>query len=214
MFFQIGLLTALLALSFGLVAVIVTRSDTDGPGRAAGWLGMASGMVLLTATVAGAGGGFGVPPINDITTNVDDPPSFAQPSLVPDFEGRDMSYPAAFVDVVRSFYSNVKPIRLDQSPETAFEKSVATAQALGWEVVNQDASALTIDARETSFLFKFVDDIAVRVRADGDGAVVDVRSKSRDGKTTKTEYTLTATGRAELRAYLDHMEAIIEATRS
>ncbi len=39
-------------------------------------------------------------------------------------------------------------------------------------------------------------------------------SKSRDGKTTKTEYTLTATGRAELRAYLDHMEAIIEATRS
>jgi len=38
-------------------------------------------------------------------------------------------------------------------------------------------------------------------------------TKSFDGRTPKTEYGLTATGRKELTAYLDHMEAIIEATR-
>ena len=38
-------------------------------------------------------------------------------------------------------------------------------------------------------------------------------TKSFDGRTPKTEYGLTATGRRELKAYLDHMEAIIEATR-
>jgi len=38
-------------------------------------------------------------------------------------------------------------------------------------------------------------------------------TKSFDGRTPKTEYGLTTTGRKELNAYLDHMEAIIEATR-
>jgi DNA-binding HxlR family transcriptional regulator len=37
--------------------------------------------------------------------------------------------------------------------------------------------------------------------------------KSHDGKAPKTEFGLTATGRRELEAYLDHMEAIIQATR-
>lgn len=40
-----------------------------------------------------------------------------------------------------------------------------------------------------------------------------VCEKSFEGRTPKTEYELTKTGRKELDAYLDHMEAIIEATR-
>ena len=40
-----------------------------------------------------------------------------------------------------------------------------------------------------------------------------VCQKSRDGRGTKTEYGLTPTGRRELKSYLDHMEAIIQATR-
>lgn len=38
-------------------------------------------------------------------------------------------------------------------------------------------------------------------------------SKSFEGRTPRTEYGLTDKGRRELNAYLDHMEAIIEATR-
>ena len=41
-----------------------------------------------------------------------------------------------------------------------------------------------------------------------------VCSKSRDGRATKTEFALTRTGRGELEAYLSHMEAIIDATRT
>jgi DNA-binding MarR family transcriptional regulator len=40
-----------------------------------------------------------------------------------------------------------------------------------------------------------------------------VCSKTFEGRTPKTEFALTSTGRRELNAYLDHMEAIIEATR-
>jgi DNA-binding HxlR family transcriptional regulator len=39
-------------------------------------------------------------------------------------------------------------------------------------------------------------------------------AKSHDGRTPKTEFRLTQMGRTELEAYLDHMEAIIQATRS
>ena len=38
-------------------------------------------------------------------------------------------------------------------------------------------------------------------------------NKSFDGRTPRTEFGLTPTGRRELEAYLDHMEAIIRATR-
>lgn len=37
--------------------------------------------------------------------------------------------------------------------------------------------------------------------------------KTFEGRTPKTQYELTDKGRRELKAYLDHMEAIIEATR-
>jgi DNA-binding HxlR family transcriptional regulator len=40
-----------------------------------------------------------------------------------------------------------------------------------------------------------------------------VCKKSFDGRTPRTEYGLTEVGRRELNAYLDHMEAIIDATR-
>ncbi len=40
-----------------------------------------------------------------------------------------------------------------------------------------------------------------------------VCKKSFDGRTPKTEYALTAVGKRELNAYLNHMEAIIDATR-
>ena len=38
-------------------------------------------------------------------------------------------------------------------------------------------------------------------------------NKTFDGRTPRTEYELTSLGRQELEAYLDHMEAIIHATR-
>ena len=40
-----------------------------------------------------------------------------------------------------------------------------------------------------------------------------VCTKSHDGRTPRTEFGLTTRGRRELKAYLDHMEAIIQATR-
>ncbi|MFT5442053.1 MAG: hypothetical protein ACI8W3_001095, partial [Myxococcota bacterium] len=148
----------------------------------AGLVGIVAGAAMFATTAAIVGGGNNAPPINDITTNLDNPPAFATAAEVPDFEGRDMSYPADFVEIVREHYSDLEPIRVSQDATGAYQKAIATAQSLGWEIVHQDPQQLSINARETSSIFKFVDDIVIRVLAEDGGAVIDVRSKSRDGK--------------------------------
>jgi uncharacterized protein (DUF1499 family) len=176
-FFGLGLLLGLIALLLSPFALLATRRRT---GRGLAWLGLVCGVLLVGVVAAGARGGAGVPAINDITTDVADPPAFASD---PAGENRDMSYPAAFAPQVQKAYADLAPIRVSSDPAQALALSEQTARELGWEVVSVDAASGTLLARETSKIFQFVDDIVVRVRpGEGGGSVVDVRSKSRVGR--------------------------------
>ena len=93
-----------------------------------------------------------------------------------------MSYPADFVLQVRSAYPDLAPLRLESAPDAALERAVAAAESLGWQIAARDAGAGAFYARDVTGIFRFVDDVAVRVRPDGDGSKIDVRSKSRDGQ--------------------------------
>jgi len=66
-----------------------------------------------------------------------------------------------------------------------------------WNVVAEDPNGLTIEAVSTSNLFRFQDDVVLRVRPDGSGSKVDMRSKSRDGKGDMGVNT------ARIRSYID-----------
>ena len=101
---------------------------------------------------------------------------------MPDYESRDMSYPAEFVAVVEEGYPELSPLRAAVPKDDAFAKRLEIAESLGWEITHADPEAGTFDARETTALFRFVDDITVRVRPSDGGAVIDLRSKSRDGR--------------------------------
>ena len=94
-----------------------------------------------------------------------------------------MSYPAAFVPQVKAGYPDLAPIHVSSDSTAALALVGETARALGWEVVAVDQANGTLLARETSKLFRFVDDVLVRVRSDASGgSIVDVRSKSRVGQ--------------------------------
>ena len=67
-------------------------------------------------------------------------------------------------------------------PQQAFARAQEAAQAMGWEIVKSDAKSGRIDAVATTFWFGFKDDVAVQVAAEGQGAKIEVRSKSRVGK--------------------------------
>jgi uncharacterized protein (DUF1499 family) len=179
-FYLLGTLSGLIALLLSPFALRATREGAGRTGRGLAWLGFACGALLVGVVVAGARSGAGVPAINDITTDLADPPAFASD---PAGLGRDMAYPADFVPQVQQAYPDLATIRVSSDPAQALALSEQTARTLGWEVVAVDAAAGTLLARQTTKVFRFVDDVLVRVRpADGGGAEVDVRSKSRDGR--------------------------------
>ncbi len=175
-FFGLGLLEAIIGLVAGLVALYLTRAGSGLGGRGFAWAGVGAGLLALALLVTAARPGAGLPTINDITTDPEDPPLFTATE-------RDMSYPAErFAPQQRAAYPDLEPIRVSSAPEKALELARETAESLGWEIVRFDSAAGRLEARAVSRIFRFVDDIAVRVRPLEAGAVIDVRSRSRDGR--------------------------------
>jgi len=58
---------------------------------------------------------------------------------------------------------------------------LVAAEAMGWDIVAQDASAGTLEATATTALFGFKDDVSIRLSADAGATKVDMRSVSRVG---------------------------------
>jgi len=176
-----ALLGGLLSVIVSLVAIVLSRGGRDPQGRMRALGGLAIGLGLLIVVLGSATMAGDAPRINDITTDLGDPPAFESAKIVPDYVGRDMSYPVEFVAIVRESYPDLEPLRLASPPDVIFERAVATAESLGWEIVSRSESRHVFDAQHTSSIFRFVDDITVRIVADGSGSRVDMRSKSRDG---------------------------------
>ncbi len=124
-----------------------------------------------------------VPPINDITTDTADPPRFKALLAA---RGMD-SVPAAYggpqiAQMQKAAYPAVVPLILPPPPEKTYEKALAAAHARGWTIVAGDKQAGRIEATARTFWFGFTDDIVIRIRPEGSGSRVDVRSHSRVGK--------------------------------
>jgi uncharacterized protein (DUF1499 family) len=79
----------------------------------------------------------------------------------------------------------LRPVRVDMTLGEAAELVKEAAQSLGrWEFLTEEASGAAIVLRyvRTSALFRFRDDITVRVEDDGNRRLVTVRSQSRIGR--------------------------------
>jgi len=133
-----------------------------------------------------------VPPINDITTDTDNPPRYMT---------TERRYPGPdFARQQRAAYPDIAPALLDVPPREAFGRALAVAEAMGWEVVGRDPANGTIEAVDSTKWFGFKDDIAVRVEAAAQGSRIDVRSKSRVGRSDL------GTNARRIRAYLQQLK--------
>ncbi|MFO1304410.1 MAG: DUF1499 domain-containing protein [Burkholderiales bacterium] len=124
-----------------------------------------------------------VPPINDITTDVVDPPEFV--AILPIRANAPVS--AAYAgketaDAQRAAYPDIAPIVLAIAPQAAYARALGIARDLGWTIVASDERTGRIEATATTAWFGFKDDVVIRIRPEGDGSRVDVRSHSRVGK--------------------------------
>ena len=159
---------------------VVSGGDARGAAVAAALLGLA-GIGLLAILAWGARG---APPIHDITTDPADPPAFVAATSYDANAGRDMSYPNGAPDTAaqqRDAYPDLAPIALDEPPEEAFAAASRAAEYLGWVFSERDPASGVFEATDETSVFRFVDDIVVRVRPADGGSVVDVRSLSRLG---------------------------------
>ncbi len=90
---------------------------------------------------------------------------------------------ANFDEAQRQAYPDLAPILLALPPDQAFAQAKQAAESLpGWQVTSADAATGRIEATDTSRIFHFVDDVVIRVRPDGSGSRIDIRSRSRDGR--------------------------------
>lgn len=180
--FALGLLSALIAGALGLGALYTTRAGSNRSGRNLAFVGLLAAVVAVAIVGIGRSPGADAPPINDISTDLADPPAFPND---PSGRGRDMRYPDGFAAQVQATpsYQDLKPVRVPRPPAEVLREAEQAARSLEWENVSADPAAGLVTASESTKLFRFVDDVVVRVRDDGaGGSIVDVRSKSRDGQ--------------------------------
>jgi uncharacterized protein (DUF1499 family) len=143
----------------------------------------AAGVAAFAVPMASVVAGRAVPPINDITTDPANPPAFVMITAV--MRGADavpLSYDPSFAAQQRAAYPEVKPLIVASPPERVYPKMLAAAEAMGWAIVSSDPAAGRIEATATVPWWGFKDDIVVVMSPDGSGTRVDVRSKSRVGK--------------------------------
>jgi uncharacterized protein (DUF1499 family) len=124
-----------------------------------------------------------VPPIHDISTDTDDPPRFV--AIVERRAGASNPVEYGGPEIAaqqRRGYPDLQPVKLTDPPARAFERALEAARGQGWEIVASVPGEGRIEATDTTRWFGFKDDVVVRVRPDGAGSRVDVRSLSRVGR--------------------------------
>lgn len=79
-------------------------------------------------------------------------------------------------------YPDLRPQKFDRPYDRVFDEALATAQAEGWEITLQDRQQGEIRAVATTTLLRFKDDVTVILARVEQGTTVNVRSRSRIGK--------------------------------
>jgi uncharacterized protein (DUF1499 family) len=124
-----------------------------------------------------------VPPIHDITTDLENPPEFVALRSAREAAPNAVDHPGS--DVARqqrAAYPDLAPVRLEAAPDAVLAAAENVAREMGWEVVAVDRTAGRIEAVDRTFWFGFRDDVVIRARQAGDGGtLLDVRSASRVG---------------------------------
>ena len=154
--------------------------------RAQPWLPVASLCIALAAIappLIAFSRAKSVPPIHDISTDMIDPPGFVALLDTRNKSPNGSAYGgAAIAEQQRKAYADIKPLDISAPPRDAMQKAIDAARSMGWEVVASDVATGRVEATDTTSWFGFKDDVVIRVRPNGSGSRIDVRSVSRVGR--------------------------------
>lgn len=124
-----------------------------------------------------------LPPIHDISTDTVDPPPFVAVVPLRADAPNPVAYPGdAVAQQQRAAYPNVVPHVYASQRDTVFDAALELARRFDWDVHAAATGEGRIEASATSTWFGFVDDIVIRIADTPQGTRVDMRSKSRVGR--------------------------------
>jgi hypothetical protein len=185
---------ALAAIVLGVLLGVRAKKAIVPPPRLRRWAG-----VLLALVYAGWVGSYAIasfttPAIHDISTDLADPPGFRTLTLRPDnldavpgiddAEMKGMSPQQRWVVIHQKEYDDIRSVRINEPVPSVVAKAERLAEARGWDVASALPEEGRLEATDTSSLFRFKYDIALRIRPTetGEGSIVDMRSVSRVGE--------------------------------
>jgi hypothetical protein len=183
-----GVAMASLALiACGGALASIWRSGAPGTGMALRAAVLA--IVVLAGPAWFALKAVGLPVLNDVVTSIEDPPSFARSRAA--LAARGGFQPAEFDpsrgSEIQAAYREFSTIVVELDGADAFDLALRTATELGWTVIDSTppggrTGTGRIEAIGRSLLYRFEDDITIRIRAGAGESQIDLRSASRLGR--------------------------------
>ncbi len=135
----------------------------------------------------------GTPPIHDISTDTVNPPAYVAIAPLRADAANSMVYgsgsltdgteltPELLGQLQREAYPDIVPQRFNEPVDVIFTRAVTAAESLGWDIVAAARSDGRIEATDTTFWFRFKDDVVIYITREGDETVLNARSLSRVG---------------------------------
>lgn len=124
-----------------------------------------------------------VPPIHDITTDLENPPEFVAMIRLrenspnpPEYAGDDTA------EAQREAYPYIQPLMLNSDVQDVMDNAVMVLIDRKWDIVAINRNDGRIEATEKLAWFGFKDDVVLRFTESDEGTRVDMRSKSRIGR--------------------------------
>jgi uncharacterized protein (DUF1499 family) len=186
------------ALALLLLLIPKTRSAGAAPLAAALVVGLAIAWVPWNGVQTARS----LPFIHDITTDTVDPPEFvavrplrADAPNPPEYAGEEVAAQQ------REGYPDLESLYLNVEPADVFDRALSVAEDLGWEIVAAEPAEGRIEATDTTFWFGFKDDVVIRIEEAPTGSRVDVRSKSRVGRSD------VGANAARIRSFLEALQS-------
>ena len=175
-----GVVLATIVLVLGIATLVFVRTRRRPADRMPALTGLAASVVVLVLT-GPRYAATSLPMTTDVATDRDDPPVFEHLAANREPDANLLDYTEEEARVQAAGYPDLVGIRSKGGTGENFAKAVAVARAVGWDIVNEEAASGLIEATDTTFWFGFEDDLAIRVRREGNETVVDLRSASRIG---------------------------------
>lgn len=165
--------------------VVIWNDGNPGLRRAVLALPLGAALIAWPATIAVQSRN--LPMLADVSTNPADPPRFEAVARERPAEAKPTEPPDADATArQRAAYPELAPLLLAAAPAEVYASALEAASRNRWRVVETRAPQPgradgRIEAVARTLVMGFREDVIIRVRASGRGAVVDIRSASRFG---------------------------------